>query len=212
MSRPTAPLGNSHASIAALKRAATVLAVALLFGPGAPPQAAPAEPSSQTSSAAPPPQVLRTQVTSLLEQPDALPPSGSRWQPLGPAALGVLEELASNPRLPASQRARAVTSMAAVDHPQAGDHLRALLGDTHTEPPLRASAATALSLWAGTEAIPTLLPYLQDRNGQVRIAVARALGRLGGPQVQQALEERLPSEEEPLVREALQQGLTFLEP
>jgi HEAT repeat protein len=124
----------------------------------------------------------------------------------------VLEELASNPKLPASQRARAVTSMAAVDHPQAGEHLRALLEDTNTEPPLRASAATALSLRAGTEAIPTLLPYLQDRNGQVRMAVARALGRLGGPQVQQALEERIPSEEEPLVREALQQGLTFLEP
>jgi HEAT repeat protein len=102
--------------------------------------------------------------------------------------------------------------MAAVDHPQAGDHLRALLEDTKTEPPLRASAATALSLRAGTEAIPTLLPYLQDQNGQVRMAVARALGRLGGREVQQALEERIPTEEEPLVREALQQGLTFIEP
>ena len=212
MPRPTAPLGNSHAGLAALRRGAIVLAAALLFSPGAPPQAAPAEPSSQASAASQPPQALRTQVASLLEQPDALPPYGTRWQPLGPAALGVLEELASNPKLPASQRARAVTSMAAVDHPQAGDHLRALLEDTDTEPPLRASAAIALSLRAGTEAIPTLLPYLQDRNGQVRMAVARALGRLGGPQVQQALEERIPSEEEPLVREALQQGLTFLEP
>jgi HEAT repeat protein len=102
--------------------------------------------------------------------------------------------------------------MAAVEHPQAAGHLRALLEDTRTEPPLRASAATALSLRTGSEAIPTLLPFLQDRDGRVRIAVARALGRLGGPQVQQALEERLPSEQDPLVREALQQGLTFLEP
>jgi HEAT repeat protein len=186
-----------------------VLALALLFGPGAPPHAAP---SSQASAGSPPPQALRTQVASLLDQPDALPPYGTRWQPLGPAAFGVLEELASNPKLPASQRARAVTSMAAVDHPQAGEHLRALLGDMSTEPPLRASAATALSLRAGTDAIPALLPYLQDPNRQVRMAVARALGRLGGSQAQQALEERLPIEEEPLVREALQQGLTFLEP
>jgi hypothetical protein len=44
------------------------------------------------------------------------------------------------------------------------------------------------------------------------VAVARALGRLGGAQAQQALEERIPEEEDPLVREALQQGLTFIQP
>ncbi|HYI00718.1 HEAT repeat domain-containing protein [Hyalangium sp.] len=211
MLMPTAALGNSRTGLAALRHGAVVLAVALLFGPGAPPQAAPAEPASQASSPQPS-QALRTQVVSLLEQPDALPPYGARWQPLGPGALGVLQELASNPKIPAAQRARAVTSMAAVDHPQAADHLRVLLEDASTAPPLRASAVIALSLRAGTEAIPTLLPFLQAPDDQVRIAAARALGRLGGAQVQQALEERLPFEREPLVREALQQGLTFLVP
>jgi HEAT repeat protein len=64
----------------------------------------------------------------------------------------------------------------------------------------------------GTEAVSSLLPLLEDRDERVRVAVARALGRLGGSQVQQALEERLPLEEAPLVREAIQQGLTFVEP
>lgn len=160
MPAPTVPLGNSHARLAAWKRGALVLGVALLLSPATTPQAAPG--ASASAVGHPPPLTLVPQVASLLSQPDA--------------------------------------------------QLRALLGDTHTAPPLRALAATAISLQAGTEAIPTLLPYLQDRDSQVRIAVARALGRLGGPEVQQALEERIPSEEEPLVREALQQGLSFIEP
>jgi hypothetical protein len=213
MSMPTATRDSSRGGLAEVKRGAFVLAAALLFfSPGPSLQAAPAEPSSQTSSAHASSQNVREQVISLLDQPDAFPPYGTRWQPLGPAALTVLEELASNPKAPAPQRTRAVTSMAAVDHPQAADHLRALLEGRRTEPPLRASAATALSLRAGHEAIPLLLPFLQDPDEQVRIAVARALGRLGGPEVQQALEDRLPSEQDPLVREALQQGLTLLVP
>lgn len=211
MSMPAAACGHSHRGLATLKRGGLVLAAALLLSPGPLLQAAPAEPPSQASPA-PSSQDVRAQVVSLLDRPDAFPPYGTRWQPLGPAAFIVLEDLASNPRAPAPQRMRAVTSMAAVDHPQAADHLRALLEDRGTEPPLRASAATALSLRAGQGAIPTLLPFLQDRDEQVRIAVARALGRLGGAQVQQALEERLPSERAPLVREALQQGLTLLVP
>lgn len=206
-----APLGASRAGLAAMKRGAIVVSAVLLFGHGSSLQAAPAAAAPQPASS-PPSEELRAQVVSLLEQSDAFPPYGTRWQPLGPAALGVLEEVASNPKAPAPQRVRAVTSIAAVDHPQATDYLRTLLQDTRTQSPLRASAATALSLRAGLDSIPTLLPFLEDRDEQVRVAVARALGRLGGAQVQQALEDRIPSEENPLVREALQQGLTFIEP
>ncbi|MBN1207556.1 MAG: HEAT repeat domain-containing protein [Myxococcaceae bacterium] len=195
-----------------MSRPTALLAAVLLFGHGNVLQAAPAEPPAQESSSPLPGQELRAEVVSLLERPDAFPPYETRWRPLGPAALSVLEELAFNPKAPPPQRARAVTSMAAVDHPQATERLRTLLGDTNTQPSLRASAATALGLRTGSEAIATLLPFLQDPDEHVRIAVARALGRLGGAQVRQALEERLPLEQEPLVREALQQGLTFAEP
>jgi hypothetical protein len=195
----------------AVKRGAVGLAAVLLFGHGGSLQAAPAEPPPQAGSSAPSPG-LRAEVVSLLDRPEAFPPYETPWKRLGPAALSILEELASNPKAPPPQRVLAVTSMAAVDHPQATDHLRTLLADAHTQPPLRASAATALSLRAGLEAIPTLLPFLQDQDEHVRVAVARALGRLGGLQAQQALEERIPSEQDPLVREALQQGLAFIEP
>lgn len=211
MPMPTALLGASRAGAAAVKRGATVLAAILLFGHVGSLQAAPAGTPSQTEAAPPSPE-LRAQVVSLLERSDALPPYEAPWRPLGPAALGVLEELASNPKVPAPQRVRAVTSMAAVDDPQSAVQLRGLLEDSHVQSPLRASAATALGLRSGSEALPTLLPFLQDRDGSVRAAVARTLGRLGGTQAQQALEDRIPEEKDPLVREALQQALSFIEP
>jgi hypothetical protein len=207
MSMPNAPLGAPRPGSASAKRGIVALVAVLLLGHGGPLQAAP----GAGASAAPPPE-LRAKVVSLLERPDAFPPYETRWKPLGPAALGVLEALASDPKVPPPQRARAVTSMAAVDHPQAADRLQVLLQDRRAQPALRASAATALGLRLGVEATPTLLPLLEDRDERVRAAVARALGRLGGAQVQQALEERLPMEEAPLVREALQQGLIYAEP
>jgi HEAT repeat protein len=196
--RMPAPLGVARWGLAAV----------LLLSPGSTLQAAQAEPSAPAASAP----GLRSEVASLLARPEAFPPDESDWKPLGPAALGVLEELASDPKAPSPQRARAVTSMAAVDHPQASERLRVLAVDPRGQSPLRASAATALGLRVGTEAVSTLLPLLEDRDESVRAAAARTLGRLGGAQVQQALEERLPLEEAPLVREAIQQGLTFVEP
>ena len=201
MPMPTAPFGVARWGLAAV----------LLLSPGSMPRAAQAE-SSAPPASSPAAPGLRSEVASLLARPEAFPPFERDWKPLGPGALGVLEELAANPRTPSPQRARAVTSMAAVDHPQASERLRSLMRDSRAQPTLRASAATALGLRVGTEAVSTLLPLLEDRDEDVRAAVARALGRLGGTQVQQALEERLPLEEDPLVREAIQQGLTFVEP
>jgi HEAT repeat protein len=209
---PTAPLGVARPGLAAVKRQALALAAVLLLSPASTLQAAQAEPPTGPRASAAPARGLRSEVASLLARPEAFPPYETDWKPLGPEALGVLEELALDPKAPAPQRARAVTSMAAVDHPQASERLRTLAQDGRAQPTLRASAATALGLRVGTEAVSTLLPLLEDRDENVRAAVARALGRLGGAQVQQALEERLPLEEAPLVREAIQQGLTFVEP
>jgi hypothetical protein len=207
----TAPLGVARPGLAAVKRGALAFAAVLLLSPGSTPQAAQAEPPAPLAAPAPA-KGLRSEVASLLARPEAFPPYENDWKPLGPAALGVLEEVASDPKAPSPQRARAVTSMAAVDHPRAAERLRVLVQDPRAQSTLRASAATALGLRLGTEAVSMLLPLLEDRDEDVRAAVARALGRLGGTQVQQALEERLPLEEDPLVREALQQGLTFVEP
>ena len=96
--------------------------------------------------------------------------------------------------------------------PEAVAVLSEVLEDKRAPADVRASAATALGRCLGLEAIPSLISRLEDREDRVREAVAVALGRLGGQQARQALEDRLPLEERPLVREALQRGLTLVEP
>jgi hypothetical protein len=169
-------------------------ASALMSGPG-------------SSSAAP----LRTRVEALLQDPDAFLREAD-WRRLGPDALAVLVEVASDPNVPSAWRARAVASMGMVDHPEAVQRLHSLLEDPGTHPTLRAHAAFALALRSGPDSLSTLLPHLQDGQQQVREAVALAIGRLGSIEAQKALEERLPVEEDLLVRDAIQQGLTLVEP
>ncbi len=168
-----------------------------------PAHAPPAAPASS--------EVLRAQAVELLQQPDPTLHE-TDWRPLGPAVLAVLEEIAADPHAPSLHRVRAVAAMAVVDHPEAPSRLQALLEDAAGHPALRASAALALGLRAGPDILPVLVPFLQDRHEQVREAVALAIGRLGSLEAQQALEERLALEDDFLVREAIQQGLTLSVP
>lgn len=181
----------------------TALAAVLLAGYAGLASALKGPPAPSSSEA------LRSRVVALLQQPESFF-SEAAWKQLGPEALPVLEQVAADPRSPSAWRTRAVHSMALVDHPEAVNRLRGLLEDP--QPALRASAALALALCAGPEILSTLQPHLEDSRPEVREAVALAIGRLGGSPAQKALEERLPLEEELLVREAIQQGLTLVEP
>ncbi|QSQ27301.1 HEAT repeat domain-containing protein [Pyxidicoccus parkwayensis] len=154
---------------------------------------------------------LRARVLELLDASQGTPREEA-WRQLGPEAAPVLAALAVDQEAPAARRAMAVTSLALVDPAGGAGSIREVLEDSRAPADVRASAATALGRSLGLEAVPTLLSRLQDREDRVREAVAVALGRLGGQQVRQALEDRLPLEERPLVREALQRGLTLVEP
>jgi HEAT repeat protein len=196
--RRSPPTSSLHAASRWLAALATVLFVAHAG-------AASAEPTPSSTAS------LRARVEALLQQPDSVL-NEADWKRLGPEALALLEEVAADPNAPSAWRVRAVTSMALVDHPDAVNRLRALLEDAGTHPTLRASAALALSLRSGPESLAALQPHLQDGQQQVREAVALAIGRLGSIEAQKALEERLPLEEDLLVRDAIQQGLTLVEP
>ncbi|NPC86819.1 HEAT repeat domain-containing protein, partial [Pyxidicoccus fallax] len=154
---------------------------------------------------------VRARVLALLEASQG----GLRedaWRRLGPQAVPVLTSLAVDSSLPIARRALAMTSLSLVDPAQGAQSIREVLEDARAPADVRANAATALGRSLGLEAIPTLISRLEDREDSVREAVAVALGRLGGQQARQALEDRLPVEERPLVREALQRGLTLVEP
>lgn len=174
---------------------------------------APVEPPSP-SAASPdaPAGELRARVLELLDTSQGTAPREEAWRRLGPEAVPVLTALAVDRDAPVARRALAVTSLALVDPAGGAGSIREVLEDARAPADVRASAATALGRSLGLDAIPTLLNRLQDREDRVREAVAVALGRLGGQQVRQALEDRLPLEEQPLVREALQRGLTLVEP
>lgn len=182
-----------------------VLAAVLVAGNAGDASALMSEPAPSTAAA------LRARVEALLQDEDVYQHEAD-WKPLGPDALAVLVQVAADPNVPSAWRARAVASMGFVENPEAVERLHALLDDPGTHPTLRANAAFALALRSGPEALSALLPHLQDGQQQVREAVALAIGRLGSVEAQRALEERLPAEEDLLVRDAIQQGLTLVEP
>ncbi|MFP2964006.1 HEAT repeat domain-containing protein [Myxococcus sp. 1LA] len=170
-----------------------------------------AEPSL-ASSAPTPVGDVQAQVVALLDATRTGAPAEEAWRRLGPGAVPVLSALVVDPSAPASRRTIAVSSLALVDPSGGAASIREVLEDAKAPAEVRASAAGALGRCLGRDAIPTLISRLPDPEFQVREAVAVALGRLGGQQARQALEDRLPVEERPLVREALQRGLTLVEP
>lgn len=168
-------------------------------------------------------------MTSSLPPPSgAVPPRARLWLRWWPGVLGVALLAGSgglarmNTRAtgepPTASSAPTVSPVGAlraqgVVEPACGTGpIREVLEDARAPADARASAAAALGRCLGLEAIPTLITRLEDREDRVREAVAVALGRLGGQQARQALEDRIPMEEQPLVREALQRGLTLAEP
>ncbi|RKH11412.1 HEAT repeat domain-containing protein [Corallococcus sp. CA053C] len=190
-----------------------LISLAVLASAGPLSEAAPARVTVKTSAPtpldAPVPGPLREEALKLLAQPTV---AGAAWRRLGPEVVPVLAALAEDPSVPDVQRMRAVAALAQVESPEAGPTLQALMEDPRRSADVRARAAAALGQCLGFEAVKALSARLEDRDVRIREAVAQALGRLGGQRVRETLEERLPLEDVPQVREALQQGLTLAEP
>ncbi|MCY1077155.1 HEAT repeat domain-containing protein [Archangium lansingense] len=187
------------------------LAALLLTGSSRLGDASAARMPPSAPSAPQPRGTLHEEILRLLDSPEALPREAD-WARLGPEALSELLGFARNPQAPEAQRSRAVAAMAVVAHPEASLRLQELLRSSGNPASVRAAATLALGRRAGLEAIPLLTPLLSDSSEQVRATAALTLGRVGGAEVRKALEERLPLEESLAVREAIQQGLSFLEP
>ncbi|QRK07579.1 HEAT repeat domain-containing protein [Archangium violaceum] len=184
------------------------LATLLLTGPSPLGEAAAVR---MPPSAPQPRATVREEILRLLESPESLPRAAD-WAPLGPEALSELLGLASNPSTPELQRTRAVAAIAVVENPEATQRLQRLLLSQTTPDSVRAAATLALGRRAGLEAFPLLTPLLSDRSEHVRATAAQTLGRMGGTEARKVLEERLPFEETLAVREAIQQGLSYIEP
>jgi hypothetical protein len=136
----------------------------------------------------------------------------AEWKALGQDGLVALEQIFNDPAVQPERRGRTLGAMGATELPEAGVKLAAVVKDTRVEPGYRAQAAAALARRGGEDVGPTLKEVLASPDPKVRDAVARALTSVGGEYVRTALEERLSEEEDPSVREALQQALTRIQP
>lgn len=187
------------------------LAAVLVTGPAVLGQASAAWMPAFAPGSAPAHATLHEEILRLLEKNGAFPREAD-WAPLGPEALGELTGLAGDPKAPEPQRTRAVAAMAVVAHPEAALRIQEILRGQASPASVRAAATLALGRRSGVEAVPMLAPLLEDPSEEVRATAARTLGRMGGAEARQMLEDRLVLEESPSVREALQQGLSYVEP
>lgn len=201
-------------SVRALGRTG-VVAIALgamaMLSPRAVPGEAPPPAGSGAGDAGSPPlsgPQLRAAVLALLER--GAPPED--WQPLGAAAVPVLEELARGAGTPPRRREEAIRSLGALEVPEAAAPLRALAADARAPDDLRARAAFALAQQQGPAAVADLEPLLQDPREPLRLGAARALGQAGGEDAKKALEDRLELEDSVMIREAIQKTLTLMQP
>lgn len=191
------------------------LAIAFLLslypglGCATPPRTPAEEPSPPTQSRAAQAQSeLRAKVEALLARGG----SAQDFNALGKDGLRVLEQIFNDPATQPDRRGRALAAMGQLDQPEAAARLLAVLKDARVDPRYRAQAAAVLARRGAPELGAALKAALADPDPKVRGAVARALGDAGGDEIRAALEERLGEEEDPAVRELIQQALTRLQP
>lgn len=130
----------------------------------------------------------------------------------GAAIATSLAQVINTAAHPLERRVRAVTLLGRLSGPEALPPLELLLRDGKAEPPLRAAAAVALAHRQGAASVPGLKALLGDAEPVLRIGAARALAAIASDEARGALEERLASEPDRSVREALQHALTRTHP
>ena len=131
---------------------------------------------------------------------------------LQPGAASTLEAAARDGMRPISERQRAVEGLADVSGDAADAAVNGLVQDESMEVALRVTALQSLAKRRGPAALSALRPYLSHVQVPLRSAAAQALGTVGGEEARHALEERLDTEDNVGVREALQQSMTRLQP
>jgi HEAT repeat protein len=190
-------------------RPLVLLALTFYVTSCAPRPKSPAEESHPTRSPAALKQGdLRTQVDALLARSAPL----EEWRKLGPETLDVLEQVFNDPAAQPEQRTRALIAIGHLEQPAAMDRVKAIARDPNADVRYRATAVAALGHRGGQAVIPDLKQVLGGGEPALRQAAARALGNVGGEAARSPLEEHLSKEEDPAVREVIQQSLTKLQP
>jgi HEAT repeat protein len=151
---------------------------------------------------------VREQVDGLLDRSASL----DEWRQLGPDALSVLEQIFNDPAAQPDRRTRALIAIGHLEHPNAMERIKGVVRDANADVRYRSTAVLALGHRGGPAVVPDIQPFLSASDLTLRQAAVRALGNAGGADARRSLEEQLAKEEDPSVREVIQQSLTKLQP
>lgn len=147
-------------------------------------------------SGAPTPRELMTRLQTLQKDIPSMSPEAQHAQAV---ELAQRYRNESDPIL----RAQIVRTIACCGSPAAGETLAAALGDSDRD--VRIACCDAWAVHGGPQAVPNLSTALRhDKLSDVRMAAARSLGRLSGPDVVQALAPALDDSDPALQYRAVQ--------
>jgi HEAT repeat protein len=168
--------------------------------PAAPPVVQATEPLPGNADGA-----IRAKVDQLLGIPGYVADRGA-LKSLGTGVFEALTAIAEDDASPVEVRARALTSLASLGDPRAAAELRLALRSFKSSLLLR-TALFGLARVAGNSAVPDVAAYLRDSNPTVRLAAAEALAHVTGSAARSALRQRLDTETDAAVRDALTRAL-----
>jgi len=108
--------------------------------------------------------------------------SPEQWRALGPRGAAVLEQIAQDPKLFPTRRAKAVTGLSAIGSPSSSAVLLALAGSPQAPLTVRLAAVHgAADVVPSAQLATALKPVLEGaENPHVRAAAAEVLSRHGG--------------------------------
>ncbi len=132
--------------------------------------------------------------------------SGADLLKLGDGVAAELMEIADDHAVASSRRSRAIVALQHYPEPGVRSFLESHL-DQADKGILRRKAAMALGAGFGADAVAKLSGALADDDVLVRVAVVQALEMTKAPAAREALEGRLPLEQEASVREAITKAL-----
>jgi HEAT repeat protein len=153
---------------------------------------------------------LRARVYALLSSEHAT--TDDEWKQLGPEALAILQEVYGDVSADPLRRTRAVGAMGQVDNPAAADFLKDLTTNEQVDIAYRSAALLAYEHRTGSAALPEIKLLLPDPNARLRATAVLALTKVGTSEARALLEEQLTREEDPSIRDAIEKGLTKIEP
>lgn len=162
-----------------------------------------------TSTAAAASPEVEQQVMTLLRAPDT-EATEADWKAIGSEVDDALREIATDKKVLAGHRARAVEALVYFQSAETRKVLETLAGDAKQFWVVRGRAARTLVLSYQKGALGHVAPLLNDDNKRVREAAIKAVGMVRDAQSTALLKARLPKEQSKYLRSLIDETLARL--